>query len=76
MSFTKPNGKFTTIAQALGKNYKPPRPKVMEKPKDKPICPHCGSQNSRQKNETIFRKCKDCQKLFITPNYFFKNKKF
>ena len=67
----KPN-----IAQVLGKNYKPPRPKVQAKPKEKPKCPFCGSQNSRQKNETIFRKCRDCQQLFITPNSFFKNKKF
>lgn len=67
----KPN-----IAQILGKNYKPPRPKVMEKPKPKPTCPFCGSQNSRQKNETIFRKCKDCQQLFIMKNTFFRYKKF
>jgi ribosomal protein L37AE/L43A len=65
-----------TVAEFLGKNFKPTRQKTPTKPKEKPICPFCGSKNSRQKNETDLRKCSDCEKLFITPNSFFKNKKF
>ena len=70
-----------TVAEFLGKNFKPTRQKTPTKPKEKPICPFCGSKNSRQKNEsknsrqkneTVFRKCKDCGKLFIQQNTFFK----
>jgi len=67
MSIGKP-----TVAQVLRKDFKPKRQKTPKKAKYNPICPFCRSTNSRAKKQSVFRKCKDCGKLFIQPNTLYK----
>lgn len=69
--------KKQSIAQLLAerqgtKSYKVPKVRKPPKPKNKSICPFCGSKKSKKRIGTMFRKCSDCEKLFITPNTFFK----